>query len=161
MHQRTDWQLISERTPNNEMPRESRSHSQRDDYYQILDVLSTADASEIRKAYRSLALKWHPDVNDDENADSIFMKIRKAYGTRMICAFLDCRLDVLSNPKSRSLYDRFGAEGMESMKDAHAGDGNADRFWDEFKPFKKENRKTKARTAGMYVPIFRSIPFLI
>eukprot|EP00210_Caulerpa_lentillifera_P005719 g5469.t1 len=107
------------------------------DYYRILEVDASVSPVELKTAFRKLALKWHPDVNKDVEAEEKFVKIRKAY-------------DVLSDPKSRSLYDRYGADGMESMQDAHAGDGNADRFWSEFKPFKKVTRKSKARDAATH-----------
>lgn len=97
---------------------------------------SSVSQEELKSAFRKLALKWHPDVNNDVEAEKKFVKIRRAY-------------DVLSDANSRSLYDRFGADGMESKQGAHGGDGNADRFWSEFKPFKKETRKSKARDAGM------------
>lgn len=50
------------------------------DYYEILGVASTADKKDIRTAYRTLALKWHPDVSNQNDAETVFLKIRKAYG---------------------------------------------------------------------------------
>ena len=54
--------------------------------------------------------------------------------------------DVLSDPKSRKLYDLHGADAS-SHQGAAAGKGNAREAWDEFKPFKKENKRTRARDA--------------
>ena len=63
------------------------------------------------------------------------------------CITLLCT-DVLSDETARKLYDEYGAEGMKSQEGGTAGRGNADRLWDEFKPFKRENRRTKARSAA-------------
>lgn len=68
------------------------------DYYKILGVNKTDDDSKIKKAYRTLARKYHPDVNpDDKAAEERFKEINEAY-------------EVLSNPKSRSKYDHLGAD---------------------------------------------------
>lgn len=66
------------------------------DYYEILGVPRSADAETIKKAYRALALKYHPDRNPgDKKAEETFKAINSAY-------------DALSDPKKRSLYDEFG-----------------------------------------------------
>ncbi|MBI3894676.1 MAG: molecular chaperone DnaJ [Acidobacteria bacterium] len=68
----------------------------REDYYLVLGVDRKATPAEIRKAYRSLARKYHPDVNPkDKKAEESFKKIAEAY-------------DVLSDPKKRQMYDRLG-----------------------------------------------------
>lgn len=70
------------------------------DYYEILGVTRTANADEIKKAYRKLALQYHPDRNpDDPDAEKHFKEAAEAY-------------QVLSNEEKRSLYDRFGHEGV-------------------------------------------------
>lgn len=56
--------------------------------------------------------------------------------------------DTLSDPTSRKLYNQFGLEGMKQHGGAQAGQGNARDAWDEFKPFKKENKRTQARAAS-------------
>jgi len=69
------------------------------DYYQILGVSRTASDSEIKKAYRSLAVKFHPDKNpDDPHAEEKFKECAEAYA-------------VLSDPQKRASYDRFGHAG--------------------------------------------------
>jgi curved DNA-binding protein len=71
------------------------------DYYKILGIPKTASAEEIKKAYRRLAMKHHPDHNKgDKTSEAKFKDISEAYA-------------VLSNGEKRKQYDRFGAEGFE------------------------------------------------
>lgn len=65
------------------------------DYYDILGVGKTATASELKKAYRRLALQWHPDRNKTSEATEKFKEINEAY-------------EVLNNPKKKEAYDQFG-----------------------------------------------------
>jgi molecular chaperone DnaJ len=70
------------------------------DYYEILGVAKSANESEIKKAYRKLALKYHPDKNpDDKTAEEKFKEAAEAY-------------EVLSNTEKRQRYDRFGHAGV-------------------------------------------------
>ncbi|XP_042351046.1 dnaJ homolog subfamily B member 2 isoform X2 [Plectropomus leopardus] len=71
------------------------------DYYNILGVPKTASQDDIKKAYRKLALKWHPDKNPDnkEAAEKKFKELAEAY-------------EVLSDKSKRDEYDRFGSEKM-------------------------------------------------
>ena len=70
------------------------------DYYEILGVSKTASTDEIKKAYRKLALKYHPDRNKEKpEAERKFKEISEAYA-------------VLSDPEKRKEYDRFGSEGF-------------------------------------------------
>ena len=71
-----------------------------EDYYKILGVNRTADAAEIKKAYRKLAMKFHPDhAKGDKTAEEKFKKISEAYA-------------VLSDKEKRQEYDTFGSEGF-------------------------------------------------
>src|SRR5215213_1354516 len=77
------------------------------DYYQVLGIKREAKPEEIKKAYRRLARKHHPDVNPgDKSAEDRFKKITEAH-------------DVLSDPKKRSVYDRFG-QYSDNLADAAA-----------------------------------------
>jgi curved DNA-binding protein len=71
------------------------------DYYRILGVSKSASAVDIKKAYRKLAMKYHPDRNkDNKAAEERFKEISEAYA-------------VLSDPEKRKQYDMFGAEGFQ------------------------------------------------
>ena len=55
---------------------------------------------------------------------------------------------MLSDEASRALYDKYGLEGMGKHGGASSGKGNASKAWDEFKPHKRENKRTRARGAA-------------
>lgn len=69
------------------------------DYYQILGVSRDVDKDELKRAYRRLARKYHPDVNKEAGAEEKFKEINRAY-------------EVLSEPETRARYDRFGEAGV-------------------------------------------------
>lgn len=70
------------------------------DYYEILGVSKSASVDEIKKAYRKLALEWHPDRNKAAGANEKFKEINEAYA-------------VVSDPKKRATYDQFGAAAFQ------------------------------------------------
>src|ERR1043165_6911730 len=73
------------------------------DYYEVLGVERTASIDEIKKAYRKLAVKYHPDKNpDDPAAEGKFKEAAEAYG-------------VLSDDEKRATYDRYGHAGTSGM----------------------------------------------
>ncbi|MDP2637450.1 MAG: DnaJ C-terminal domain-containing protein [Candidatus Levybacteria bacterium] len=70
------------------------------DYYQALGVSKIATADEIKKAYRKLALQYHPDRNKEKGAETKFKEVTKAY-------------EVLSDPQKKQAYDQFGHAAFE------------------------------------------------
>ena len=85
------------------------------DYYKILGVGKQASEDELKKAYRKLAVKWHPDKNptNKDVAEKKFKEISEAY-------------DVLKDKEKRSLYDRFGKEGLQgSAQNFNSNFGNS------------------------------------
>lgn len=79
------------------------------DYYELLEVTKGADKSTIKKAYRQMAMKYHPDKNpDDSEAEERFKAINEAY-------------QVLSDEEKRALYDRYGKAGLEGHGQRRGG----------------------------------------
>lgn len=93
------------------------------DYYDILGVNRAADKEEIKRAYRRLARKYHPDVNKEPGAEERFKEINRAY-------------EVLSEPETRSRYDRFGEAGVSGAAASGFQDlGDIGGFADIFESF--------------------------
>jgi molecular chaperone DnaJ len=81
------------------------------DYYQVLDVPRTASEADIKKAYRRLAMKFHPDRNpEDHEATDKFKEVKEAY-------------EVLTDAQKRAAYDQFGHAGIEGMRGGAGGAG--------------------------------------
>ncbi len=79
---------------------------QSDDYYQVLGLSKKASSKDIKKAYRKLALEYHPDKvkgdeKEKEKAEEIFIKVSEAYA-------------VLSDDKTKGIYDKYGKRGLEA-----------------------------------------------
>ena len=95
----------------------------KEDFYKLLNVDRNASDAEIKKSYRSMAMKFHPDRNADnpEAAEVKFKQIKEAY-------------EILSDPKKRSAYDQFGHAGVDpSMGGGRSGaEGFGDIFGDVF-----------------------------
>lgn len=91
------------------------------DYYETLGVAHNASEAEIKKAYRKLAMKYHPDRNaGDKSAEEKFKTLTEAY-------------EVLSDSRKRSAYDQFGHAGVDQSGAGFAGSGNfSDVFGDIF-----------------------------
>ena len=90
------------------------------DYYEVLGVEKNASTQEIKKAYRKLALKFHPDKNpDDKEAEDKFKEAAEAY-------------EVLSNEEKKAKYDRFGHAGMGGGGGFGGGGMNMDDIFSQF-----------------------------
>jgi len=90
------------------------------DFYDILGVSKTASEIDIKKAYRKLALEWHPDKNKAANANEKFKEINEAYA-------------VLSDKQKRSTYDQFGADAFAPGSGMGGGQGR-----DPFSGFRQQ-----------------------
>lgn len=84
------------------------------DYYDVLGVSKNADATEIKKAYRKQAKKYHPDANDSPDAEEKFKEIQEAY-------------EVLGDSSKKSTYDRYGHDAFDQNGEA-GGFGGAQGF---------------------------------
>ncbi|XP_012273513.1 dnaJ protein homolog 1 [Orussus abietinus] len=82
------------------------------DYYKILGIGRNATDDEIKKAYRKLALRYHPDKNRSAGAEEKFKEIAEAY-------------EVLSDSKKREVYDKFGEEGLKGNVSGGGGSGRS------------------------------------
>ena len=71
------------------------------DYYKTLGITKAATDDEVKKAYRKLALRYHPDKNKAANAEEKFKEVAEAY-------------EVLSDKSKREVYDKYGEEGLKS-----------------------------------------------
>ena len=90
------------------------------DYYKVLDVAKTASEADIKKAYRRLAMKFHPDRNPgDHEAEDKFKECKEA-------------AEVLGDAQKRAIYDQHGHAGLEAAAARGAGQRGADAFSDIF-----------------------------
>ena len=92
----------------------------KEDYYEILGISKGASAAEIKKAYRKMAIKYHPDKNPgDSEAENKFKKAAEAY-------------EVLGNEEKRAKYDRFGHQAFEGGGFGGGGGMNMDDIFSQF-----------------------------
>ena len=81
------------------------------DYYEVLGIDRNADAAAIKKAYRKLAKKYHPDTNKDHpEAEQKFKEVTEAYS-------------VLSDPEKKKMYDQFGHAAFDESGGGYGGQG--------------------------------------
>lgn len=89
------------------------------DYYQVLDVARSASEADIKKAYRRLAMKFHPDRNpDDKEAEGRFKEAKEAY-------------EILTDAQKRATYDQYGHAGLDQQRGS-GGFSTSDAFGDIF-----------------------------
>ena len=84
------------------------------DFYEVLGLQKGASAEEIKKAYRKLALQWHPDRNKSADAEDKFKEINEAY-------------EILSNPQKKQTYDQFGSAAFNNGSGPFAGASQTNR----------------------------------
>ena len=95
------------------------------DYYERLGVSRDADSEQIKKAYRKLAMRYHPDRSDEPDAEDKFKRVTEAY-------------EVLRDPEKRSRSDRFGEAGLGTGAGGRPGDFGTFDFGDAFEVFMRE-----------------------
>ena len=90
------------------------------DYYDILGISKSASAAEIKKAYRKMAVKYHPDKNpDDKTAEEKFKEAAEAY-------------EVLSDPDKKARFDQFGHQAFEGGGFGGGGGMNMEDIFSQF-----------------------------
>ncbi|WP_018464991.1 DnaJ C-terminal domain-containing protein [Calidithermus timidus] len=115
------------------------------DYYAILGVSKNASADEIKKAFKRLARKYHPDVNKDPGAEERFKEINEAY-------------TVLSDPEKRQFYDRYGSEpGQARWQGPPPGQGGFGDFSDFFQQLFGNFAERGAGGFGGFEDLFGSV----
>lgn len=92
------------------------------DFYETLGVSRDADKEELKRAYRRLARKYHPDVNKEPGAEEQFKEVSRAY-------------EILSEPEARARYDRFGEAGVSAGAGGFGDMGDMGGFADIFESF--------------------------
>ncbi len=106
------------------------------DYYEVLGVPKTADAAEIKKAYRALAMQFHPDKNPDKGAEEKFKEASEAY-------------EILSDKEKRETYDQYGHAGLDQQF------GNGGFNWNDFS--QREDISDLFGGAGGFGSIFETL----
>lgn len=105
------------------------------DYYQIMGVARTATADEIKKSYRRLARKYHPDVSKEKDAEKKFKEVQEAY-------------EVLKDPEKRAAYDQLGSDYKQGQQFRPPPD------WGSGFEFRGGPRQGRARAGASYTEEF-------
>jgi len=115
-----------------------REVSCEEDYYEILGVSKNAQNKDIKRAFRKLAMQYHPDKNKDPKAQEKFRQIAEAY-------------EVLSDEGKRNQYDKFGASAFKDGGNNHNFHFNFNEFFngfDHFSSFRSHGRSREQRKSG-------------
>lgn len=113
-----------------------------EDYYSLLGVSRSATADEIKKAYRKMAVKYHPDKNPgDKSAEEKFKKVSEAY-------------EVLKDPEKKGLYDQYGHAAFQQGGMGNAGAGRGGPFHDPFDVFREVFRGGGGGGGGIFEEFF-------
>ena len=105
-------------------------------YYEILEVTKSCSGAELKKAYRKLAMKYHPDRNpDDKSAEDKFKEVNEAY-------------QVLSDDEKKSIYDRYGKAGLEGQGGGRGFGGSAGGMDDIMDMFNSMFGGSSSRSGG-------------
>lgn len=105
------------------------------DYYEILEISRSADKSEIKKAYRQLAMRYHPDKNPgDKESEEKFKAVNEAY-------------QILSDDEKKGIYDKYGKAGLEGQGRGYSGGfGDINSIFEEMFGFGKRSQSSKGPT---------------
>ena len=110
------------------------------DYYEILGTAKNASEAELKKSYRRLAMKYHPDRNEgDANAEARFKEAKEAY-------------EVLSDPQKRAAYDQFGHAGVDSAAGFGGGHGAGSSHGDAAGAWPQAAARRRTRTCARRAP---------
>lgn len=105
------------------------------DYYDVLGVARNASKDDIKKAFRQLARRYHPDINKNDDAETKFKEINEAY-------------EVLSDDQKRAAYDRFGHAGVQGGASGFGGATDFSGFADIFETFFNNMGRASASQRG-------------
>jgi len=107
-----------------------------EDLYKVLGIKKSATDSDIKKAYRKLSRKYHPDKNQDDDAEERFIAVSNAY-------------EVLSDEDARSVYDRYGHEGLRQHEAQKQGGGHHHNPFDVFSQFFGRQQQQERKGPGL------------
>jgi DnaJ-class molecular chaperone len=115
-----------------------------ENYYKTLGISKNASSKEVKKAYRSLSLEYHPDKNKDEGATDKFQEIARAY-------------EVLSDSEKKQIYDQRGEEGLKQHEAQAAGGGGHEDMFSQFFGGGRQRQQREMQTPSVKIPLALSL----